>query len=258
MKNRYSIKMCLGLLVALFICVFFPVEIFGGDVDFIVPGVSLRSVSFDVGARVTYLIVSQTHGTSDSSVVELAVLDSTSGGISLEVTSSPFPALDEETVTVRLLLGANVKEISSPGEIRPCIKEVLVKDGGEPFREPTEDEIEDFDFENIFLSSSEGMKRNRLPDECVETPAGNFLCEVDELSRKTVRPVKLGGIDAERSTEERSVLWFSDEVPFWGLVRSRVEVTNSTKVLGEFPFRDWKPRTTVTESVLMSYKHPGE
>ncbi|MCK4237008.1 MAG: hypothetical protein KAX38_07795 [Candidatus Krumholzibacteria bacterium] len=257
MKSKLRRTSAIALLcsfIVLFMCILAPPRAYSGNVDFIVPGVSLDSISFDVGARVTYLIISQAYGTSDSSVVDLAVLDSTDSGILLEVVLSPYPGSKEETVTARLLLYGEIKKISSSDEIHSCIKEILVKEGTAPFRKPSAEEIEDFDLEKIFLSSNQGRTRNKLPAERVETPAGDFICEVDEISKGTVRPVKLGGIDAERELKERTVLWISDEVPFWGLVRSRVETTTSTRILKGAQLVNWKPRTTVTESVLISYK----
>lgn len=232
-----------------------PVAVRG--VDFLIPGVSLESVSFDAGARVKYLVISYVYGESDSSVVDLAVIDYKDGEVIIEIASSPYPAIEGETVTVRLLIDENVKSISSPEEFDDCIRKISVKDGLEPFREPTEEEMEDFDINEIFLKSSAGMKVRVFDQEELETPAGRFGCDVYEYSKSDVYTVELGGIEAERFEQEISILWLSGDIPFWGLVRSRVEKTKLTRILEGVSPLEPEPRTTITESILISYI-PGD
>ncbi len=223
-------------------------------VDFLVPGVSLESVIFTRGARVRYLVTSEVHGAVDSSIVELAVLESAAADILLEIFSASVPEKEEETVTVRLRLERKVTSISSPEEFRDYIREVLVRNGTEPFREPSDEEVDDFELERVLLKRDEASARRSLGRETIETVAGTFYCEVTELSRRDRRAVKLGGIDAERIEEEVSTVWMSREVPFWGMVRSRVERRRETVLLTDTPPARLVPQATVTSSILIGFE----
>lgn len=223
-------------------------------VDFLVPGVSLQSVTFTRGARVRYLVTTEVHGAIDSSMVELAVLNSGTADILLEILTAPVPVQEEETVTVRLLLDRTVTSISSPDEFRDCILEILVRDGANPFREPSEEEVADFELERVLLRQDTTATRRNLECETIETVAGTFYCEVIEQSRRDRRAVKLGGIDAERIEEEVSTIWMSREVPFWGMVKSRVERRRETVLLTDSPLARLVPQVTITSSILIGFE----
>ena len=227
------------------------------EVDFLVPGVSLHSVDFTVGTSVSYLIISEVHGIRDSSFVTLEVTRKDSGGAGLEVSSTTWPPVDTETITVRLTLCSGVDEIRTAEEFYACISNILIRNGTEPFREPSLEELEDFDISRLFLKRSEGLQRQELEPESVEVPAGTFSCDVFEYFRSNRRDVAMGGITAERFEEERSILRISSDVPFWGLVRSRVERTSKTSYPGGRHQRETRPKVTVTESVLTAYCTPG-
>ncbi len=225
-------------------------------VDFLVPGVSLESVIFTRGARVRYIVTSEVQGAVDSSIVELAVLESGTADILLEIFSASVPEKEEETVTVRLRLERTVTSISSPEEFRDCIREVLVRNGSEPFREPSDEEVADFELERILLKRDAAAAVRSKGCETIETAAGTFYCEVTELSKRDRRAVKLGGIDAERIEEEVSTIWMSREVPFWGMVKSRVERRRETVLLTDSPPARLVPQATVTSSILIGFE-PG-
>ena len=227
------------------------------DVDFLVPGVSLHSVDFTAGTSVSYLIISEAHGISDSSLVTLEVTGKESGAAVLEISSTTWPPVDTEAITVRLTLCADAGELDTPEEFYACISDILVKDGTEPFREPSFEELEDFDIGRLFLRRDEGLQRQEHEPEKVEVPAGTFPCDVFEYFRSDRRDVAMGGITAVRFEEERSILRISSEVPFWGLVKSRVERTSKTDYPGGRNEREAVPKVTITQSVLLDYSMPG-
>lgn len=222
-------------------------------IDFLVPGVSLESLSFDPGARVRYLVTSEVRGAIDSSEVELAVLECHADEVLLEIVSTPLPNNVEETVMVRMRLDRRVTSISSPAEFKECIREMLVREGTEQFREPSEEEIADYEFERVFVKRDETAVRRDLGTERIESPAGAFVCDILELSTRDRRAVKLGGIDAERVEEEVSTIWLSDEIPFWGMVKSSVERRRETRLLTDSPPARLAPHTTITASILVHY-----
>lgn len=231
-----------------------PGPVLAGGVDFIVPGVSLESVRFDAGTEVSYLILTRVYETCDTTTVRLAVLEGGGDDIVLEIASSPYPATEEETVTIRLELARDFPGISDPEEIMDYIGRILVKDGAEPFREPTAEEIDEFDLERILLRSGRKPEAPDIRADTMITEAGVFACDVIEYGRGDTTTVNLGGIDARREKRTRTVLWFSGEVPFWGLVGSRVEewtVTRLDSPVSTAP----REKMTVTESVLLSYRN---
>ena len=223
------------------------------QVDFLVPGVALESVDFRPGTSVSYLIISEAHGVRDSSLVTLAVERADSAGVVLEIVSSPYPLDADESVTVRLTLCPGIRDVVTPEEFYACVGDILVRDGAGPEREPSIEEIEDFDIDRLFLKRREGLRREQRSPETVAVPAGEFSCEVWEYFRSERRPVEMGGIEAVRLEEEHSILRICPDVPFWGLVSSRVERSSSTEQRGGSSWA-MRPRTTVTESVLVGFR----
>jgi hypothetical protein len=64
-------------------------------------------------------------------------------------------------------------------------------------------------------------------------------------------------VEGERRERGESELWLSPKVPFWGVVRSRVEKGFETIVPGVQPRAEGGEKTTVTESVLISFRAAG-
>jgi hypothetical protein len=226
-----------------------------GGVDFLVPGMSLESVSLVPGARVSYLVVSKSFGAADSSFIELRVLERRRGAFRLEIVSSPYPRSKEESVTVRLRLAERATSATSPESFRSCLLEVVIREGAGEFREPTASELDRMDIESIFLRPSDGLRRTPLASSSVSVPAGAFLCDGAEYSRDETRPVSLGGVQAQRVEEEKSRIWISRDVPLWGLVKSTIEKKSRTIAAGA-PASAARSRETTTESVLLSYTKP--
>ncbi len=222
-------------------------------VDFLVPGVSLGSVSLEPGARVRYLVVTQSFGSSDSSQVELAVLSHGRGEVRLEVSTAPYPPSRDETFTVRLRLAESVTSIESAEEFRGCLREIRIREGDEGFRAPTDDELDELAIEDLFVQSSAGAERRALESGKVAVPAGSFTCSGIETSRRSARTVTLGGVRAERTEEEVTRIYLSRDVPLWGLVKSRMEKRSMMRREGAPAAA---PRITITESTLLSFERP--
>lgn len=223
------------------------------NLDFLVPGISLRSVTFETGTRVTYLIISESYGVADTSVVELGVLEAAGGTVLLEVSTCPYPRTPEETVWVRLRLDEGVREIESTDEFMSFVHEVLVREGGAGFFErPDDEEIEELELERMFLPSKADTERVSIGSEEIETPAGSFRCDAYEMRSEQRMEVKLGGVDAVRYEREETLIWLSPDIPFWGLVRSRIERESSTSLPGDRRFQP-RPKKTLTESVLVDF-----
>jgi hypothetical protein len=244
----------LCLLLVLSSAINVPASTGAVELDFLVPGISLRSVSFETGTAVSYLIISESYGVADTSFVELAVLEADGETVLLEVSTSPFPRTPDETIWIRLRLEEGVRHIESSDEFMSFVKEVLVREGvAGGFERPAAEDIEELELERMFLPSRADTARVPLGPEEVETPAGPFRCDKFGIVDEQTIQVNLGGIEAVRYEREETFIWLSPRVPFWGLVRSRIERESSTSLPGRPRFQP-KPRSTATESVLVSYK----
>jgi hypothetical protein len=249
------LAICIAL--AAFVPCAAPASAGAAELDFLVPGISLRSVSFEAGTSVSYIIISESYGVADTSVVELAVLETGRGTVLLEVSTSPYPRIPDETVWVRLRLEEGVREIESSDQFMSFVSEVLVREGGSGgFERPESEEIEELELERMFLPSKADTERVPLGSEEIETPAGGFMCDKFGFEDERSMQVQLGGIEAVRYEREATLIWLSPEIPFWGLVRSRIERESSTSLPAETRFQP-RPRTTITESILVSYRDAG-
>jgi hypothetical protein len=223
-------------------------------VDFLIPGVSVESVALAAGARVAYLVTTESFGAIDSSYIELRVIDHRGGAFRLEIVSAPYPRTVEGSTTVRVRISDRLSRAATPEELRASIDEIRVKDGAGPFREPSERELDDLDLERLFLRRDTGAVESRLDSSRIAVPAGSFACEGIRISEKETKHVSLGGVEAERGEEETSVVWRSTVVPVWGVVKSVVERRVwTTSSAARIPAA---PRETKTVSVLLSYRAP--
>jgi hypothetical protein len=240
--------------VLIFLCAaicLVPSGLSAGDIDFLIPGVSLESVSFEPGTSVQYLIISEAYGILDSTMAGLSVIESEADTFLLEIVSSSWPVMSSETVAVRLWLSPDIISAGSAEEVRGAIRSISVRIDEDDFREPTDEEVEDFGLERLFLSFEGETEIRELGDEIARTPSGEYLCKSTEFYRSSDEDLDLGGVKAVRHEEETSRLLVSAEVPFWGLVRSRVETSSYTRL--ESSRRRPRPKVTITESVLISF-----
>ncbi len=227
-----------------------PSTLLSGDIDFLIPGVSLETVSFEAGASVQYLTISEAYGVLDTTMAGLSVIEAETDSFLLEIVSSSWPVLSSETVAVRLWLSPDIRSAGTSGEVRSAIMSIIVKIGDDDFREPSVEEIEDFGLDRLFLSFEGETERRDMGEQIIETPAGEFACMLTEFYRSSDEHMDLGGVKAVKHEEEISLLLVSDDVPFWGLVRSRVETSSHTRLTSSR--RKPRPKVTVTESVLIS------
>lgn len=227
------------------------------DVDFLIPGVSLESVELTAGTSVEYLIISEAYQVLDTSMVGLSVIDAGEGLLTLEIMSAPFPPVEEETVTVRLVVESDIAASSTPEEVESKISRILIRDADSGFREPTGEEIEDFDPGRLFMRADSTAERRSLGMLSCSVPAGEFTCEASEYIKRDLRKVLLGGVEADKYSEEKSTLYISGRVPFWGLVKSVVRRESSTRLASTRIEGKKRPKVTVTESVLISFTSPS-
>jgi hypothetical protein len=256
-RTIYHAITVIAMVIWILAIVFVPADSLAGGLDFLLPGISLRSVEFDSGSSVKYMVISESYGIPDTSMVELSILEAAGGYALIEVSTSPYPRILEETVRVRMWLSEGVRWIESPKEFSSHASEILVKEGDGPFQAPSPEDLEELELERMFLSSPEDSMSVSLGREEVDTPAGPFPCEKKEIVKLEENEVSLGGVEAVRVERERTILWLSTDIPFWGLVRSRIERESSTVLADDSGFQQ-EPRRSVTESVLISFSKSSD
>ncbi len=223
-------------------------------VDFLIPGVPLKSVSFEQGAMVEYLSISETFGVKDSSLVRIEVLEIVDGKVVMLICNSSYPPLPDESVRAKIIMSENIREMSSPSQYGKYIKEIYVRQGEEGYRQASQDDLDELDVGRLFIQTAEGV-RELPPDSAeVETPAGSFSCRVGEYISSSAKKINLGGVEGHRKEEVSSKLWKSERVPFWGIVRSRVKRKSSTSIPGPSSLNELDSKVVLTESMLLSYR----
>jgi hypothetical protein len=252
-RGLYKFALCITAILATIA----PSHASAAGLDFLLPGISLRTVAFDSCASVSYLIISESYGIPDTSIVDLTILETSGGHAVIEVSTSPYPRSVEETVWVRMKLSEGIRSMESPEEFSCYASEILVKEGQGPFQAPSAEDLEELKLERMFLASPDDSSIVEIGMQDVVTPAGSFSCEKREMTRRESSDVSLGGVEALRIEMERTILWLSPEIPFWGLVRSRIERESSTRVTGDSSY-DYRPRRSVTESILISFSKSSE
>lgn len=222
-------------------------------IDLLVPGISLGSVALVKGAMVSYLVVTESFGASDSSWVQLEVLSRAGGEIKLQVSTAPYPPRRSEIFTVRLQLSEKVVSISSPDEFKACVRSIRVREGLSAFREPTKEELDEMAIEDLFLRRGDDCSKSDISISILNVPAGTFECSGLQTNKRSERNVSLGGVSALRIEEEITRIWLSQQVPLWGLVKSRMERKTSIRRSGSSETAD---RLTIVESMLIDFRNP--
>ena len=258
MKKNISGQLIIIQLFFLF-SFFVPARaVLAANSDFLIPGISFGEIKFRAGSKARYLVISEVYDLSDTSVVTFSVLDTLEGKTVLEIGSSPWPDVQSEMIVIRVVMSDSLRGLDSLINIDSVLEEVMIKDGEDPFREATKEEIKNFELDNLLIHTKE-LKEVQLPPVKLNTPAGAFICEVKEYSGKSERKINLGGNEAVRVEEERNTLWISNKVPFWGLVQSEVRRKTYTKM--NLPFISdgmLNSKETFLKSILISYRESCE
>lgn len=218
-----------------------------------VPGINLRDITFREGEKVQYLVISEAYGIKDSSLVTFSVFSRTGSEAGVEIASAPIPADSAGTVVVRVVLSGQSLEpgCSDSGDIR--FESVILKKGSEPFRALSDEEKADIDIRDYFFDPSK-YRETPLPADTLKTPAGRFFCESMKYIKSKRDEINLGGNRAVRFEEVKALLWRSEKVPLWGLVRSEVVSSRRTEIDDPSIPRDMlKTGEKSYRSILISY-----
>ena len=199
------------------------------EAGLIVPGINLREITFREGERVQYLVISEAYGITDSSLVTFSVFSRRGSEAGIEIESSPIPLDSAETLVVRIVISGQALDPGCSESDSLRFESVILKRGSEPFRALNEEEKADIDISDYFFDPSL-YRKTSLPGDTLKTPAGSFFCESTKFTRSSRNEMDLGGNRAVRIEEVKAMLWRSEQVPFWGLVRSEVTSRRRTEI----------------------------
>ncbi len=229
-----------------------PGELYG-RVDFIIPGLFLDSLSVGEGCSVKYLVVNEVFGERDSTELLIDYALNTGNYPEIRISSFSFNEGRKDTFSVIFLFKRPPENIHSSDEFKDSIKEILVKEGDQPLRHPSEEELRKFGFEELF-SRPDFDEVSVSPDvELISTSCGDFKCRVRGYKQVTRKKVKLGGIDAVKVEEISVTLWKSVDVPLFNLVKSRIERKRVTRPISSYGLEISKPRKSITTTYLLGY-----
>ncbi|MFO7915108.1 MAG: hypothetical protein R6U43_05395 [Candidatus Krumholzibacteriales bacterium] len=224
-----------------------------GESGVMVPGINPRDITFREGERVQYLVISEAYGIRDSSLVTFSVFRRTGSEAGIEIESAPIPADSAEAVVVRIVLSGQALNPGCSDSDSLRFESVILKKGSEPFRALTGEEKAEIDINDYFFDPSK-YRKTPLPRDTLTTPAGEFFCESMEFTRSSRDEMNLGGNRAVRFEEVKALLWRSEQVPLWGLVRSEVISSRRTEIDDPSIPRDMlKSGRKSYRSILVSY-----
>ena len=223
------------------------------EAGLIVPGINLREITFREGERVQYLVISEAYGITDSSLVTFSVFSRRGSEAGIEIESAPIPVDSAETLVVRIVISGQALDPDCSDSDSLRFESVILKRGSEPFRALNEEEKADIDISDYFFDPSL-YRKTSLPGDTLKTPAGSFFCESTKFTRSSRNEMDLGGNRAVRIEEVKAMLWRSEQVPFWGLVRSEVTSRRRTEIDDPSIPRDMlKSGRKSYQSILISY-----
>ncbi|RKZ06779.1 hypothetical protein DRQ05_04195 [bacterium] len=222
-------------------------------VDFLLPGLGLDGVALQPGSKVSYLVESTAFGVTDSTLLNISIDRDINHSILVSVVSSPYPFSSEDAVTVLLRFAPGTVEIRDAARFHSALEEILVKEGEQDFRRPTDKEIKDFGIDDLFIPRSSGMKVVVGDSAVVETPSGTFYCQVASYSEHKEELLNLGGVRAKKVEEVKTTIWQSNDVPIFHLVKSRLERAKSISSDSEAKGRPAGADVTITRAILISF-----
>jgi len=224
-----------------------------GSIDFIIPGLFLDSLSVGESCSVKYLVVNQVFGEKDSTELLIDYVLNPGNNPEIHISSFSFSEGREDTFSVVILFKRPPENIHSSDEFKDSIKEILVKEGDQPLRHPSEDELRRFGFDELFSRPDFDEVSVSPGKELINTSCGDFECRVRGYKQVNRKKVKLGGIDAVKVEEISVTLWKSADVPLFNLVKSRIERKRVTRPIGSYGLEISKPRKSITTTYLLGY-----
>lgn len=221
-------------------------------IDFLIPGLEVSTLRFEVGSWVRYVSGTLAEGQADSSLVQIGVVGQEGDDLYWVEFVSETPGEGEASrIGVRFLISSEVVHASSRDEVLERVHRIIVQRGDRSPEEKTLDTLADRKLVPI-LERDEGESRD-LGAETLTVGESSFLCRHLLVVTERVREIPLGQKTLIRSERVEAHTWISDQVPFWGLVRSSTVRRSEARTTGGRPFPGMGVRVTKEWARLLAF-----
>jgi hypothetical protein len=235
----------------------------GETLDFMVPGLRVDGLRFEVGSWARYVSGSEAEGVADSSLVTVAVVERGEGDLywveflsrplGVEPGRDPFRAPEEgKGLGVRFLISERAVDAATPEELWDHVHRVVIRRGSEPPRERAPEELEDEKLVPV-MERVDGGETRELGVDTLTVDGRRLPCRHRVVVTETRKEIPLGRGTLTRSERVEAHTWISEAVPFWGLAESRVSTRSSATATGGRPFPGLGVKETLTWARLIGF-----
>lgn len=243
-----------GIVAGVIVALFFSTAAAESLESFLLPGIDIRRAELDAGKWCRYLVVDEADGISDSMIVYVAVLGTENiDGMEwfwLEFESAPVGSGADDHDVTRVLLSSTIQDLSRGDSLYHYVREMYVRRGTEP----------------VSAADPRDLKRLTLTDptsdddwhigepESLETRMGPIVCARKELLLEESREIPAGRVKISQYRRDHFVVWTSQEVPIFGLVRCIIERERESKTIPSLPgIPEAGRRTSRVTTVLLGH-----
>jgi hypothetical protein len=222
-----------ALVVAALLCVVATPTLSEPLESYLIPGIDIRSADLTPGGWCRYLVVDSADGLVDTSSVYVAVLgtEMVAGeeAFWLELENRPPGGDPERRDVTRVLISSSIKQLALGDSLYPYIRRLYIKKGTGP-AEPADPR----DLQRLTLTRpTSDQDWTRQPDVSLETPLGRLRCERSELDLEESREIPAGRVTVIQRKRDRFVVWSSEVVPVFGLVRCEIDRMRESRTVPE-------------------------
>lgn len=221
-------------------------------VDFLIPGLEVGRLRFQVGSWVRYLSGTMAEGQSDTSIVLIGVVGSEGSDLYWVEFVSETPGMGPESrVGVRFLIDQSVIDAGSRDEVIEKVHRIIVQRG---LRPPEEEALESLENEKLVPVFERSAGEDRLLEEETLPVGGSVVhCRHRLVVSEESKEIPLGKRTLERTERTEAHTWVSEQVPFWGLVKSSSLRRSEARTKGGQPFPGMGVKETRVWARLLDY-----
>jgi hypothetical protein len=222
--------------------------------SFLLPGIDMRSIEFNVGAWCRYRVVDEAMGEKDTTTVYLAVVgrEKTATGTAywLEVESSVTNAEGAERDVARALVDDRIRSMAEGDSLYHYISRFYTMKSHESPEQGNPADLRRLTMVSPASKADWKSESNRP----VETPAGKFTCEYRTFERSESRDIPNGRVVLKQKRSDRVEVYTSASVPLFHLVKSEIDRTRESHTVPPIKgIPDAGPRQSQTTSILIAH-----
>jgi hypothetical protein len=222
--------------------------------SFLLPGVGVSDIDFQVGGWCRYLVVDEAMGEVDTTAFYMAVLDreTTPAGEAfwIEVETGPYDAGPEDRDVTRALVDGSIRDLALGDSLYRYVRRLYIKKGVDPVQ-PGDPR----DLKRLTLANPTSENQwTRQTGVTVETPMGEMTCDLRELTVEESREVPTGNVTVVQKRHDRFRVWTSDRVPVLNLVRCVIDRSRESRTVPRVPgIPEAGARESRTTAVVVGY-----